>query len=82
LPTPKIKAIIVTAEVLQPKYRERIERVFQRPVFNNYGSNDGGVQPYKCKRHEDLHYNDLQSILHVEKAMMINMGIQQMFYKL
>jgi len=67
LALPQLKGVITTAEVLKPQYRKNIEKVFCCPVFNHYGSNDGGVMSYECHLHKGLHYNDLQSIIEVYK---------------
>lgn len=62
---PSVRFIVTTAEMLTPKYRSSIERAFQCPVFDNYGSNDGGVESYECVQHAGFHYNDLQAIVEV-----------------
>src|SRR5215469_2621280 len=63
---PKIKAVVVTAEMLQPHYRSGIESAFNCKVFDDYGCNDGGFESFECKFHRGFHYNDLQSILELE----------------
>ncbi|MBN1984462.1 MAG: phenylacetate--CoA ligase family protein [Chitinivibrionales bacterium] len=65
LKLPTIQAIITTAEMLQPLYRQTIEEAFNCPVFNNLGCNDGGYESFECQHHQGFHYNDLQSILQV-----------------
>jgi len=65
---PDLKAVVTTAEMLQPRYREGIENAFRVRVFNNLGCNDGGYESYECSRHDGLHYNDLQSVLEVDSA--------------
>lgn len=42
------RAIITTAETLQPAWRERIELAFGAPLFDEYGCNDGGVLAQSC----------------------------------
>lgn len=66
LSLPSLKAVITTAEMLQPMYRKEIERIMECPVYNNLGCNDGGFESYECLQHKGFHYNDLQSILEVD----------------
>jgi phenylacetate-CoA ligase len=66
LSLPGLKAVVTTAEMLQPRYREGIESTLACRVFNNLGCNDGGFESYECNQHNGLHYNDLQSILEVD----------------
>ena len=61
-----IKAVVPTAEMLLPHYRQKIERTLGAPVFDNYGCNDGGLLSLECQRHQGLHYNDLESVIEVE----------------
>lgn len=42
------RAVITTAEVLQPAWRDRIERAFGPRLFDEYGCNDGGVLAQTC----------------------------------
>jgi phenylacetate-CoA ligase len=63
---PELKAVITTAEMLLPHYRQGIEKNLNCEVYDNLGSNDGGYEAYECKFHQGLHYNDLQSILEVD----------------
>lgn len=60
-----LKAVVTTAEMLLPHYRQKIERTLGAPVFNNYGCNDGGMLSLECELHHGLHYNDLESIIEV-----------------
>lgn len=63
---PKLKAVVTTAEMLLPTYRQGIEKWLGCRVFNDLGSNDGGFEAYECRYHNGLHYNDLQTILEVK----------------
>lgn len=63
---PGLQAVVTTAEMLLPQYRKGIEDWLHCPVFNNFGSNDGGIESYECHLHQGFHYNDLQSVLEVE----------------
>lgn len=42
------RAVITTAEVLQPAWRDLIERALGRRLFDEYGCNDGGVLAQTC----------------------------------
>jgi phenylacetate-CoA ligase len=42
------RAIVTTSEMLLPTWRRRIEDVFQVPLFDEYGCNDGGVLSLSC----------------------------------
>jgi len=66
---PELKAVVTTAEMLQPRYREGIESNLGCPVFDNLGCNDGGIEAYECVQHKGFHYNDLQSILEVDSPL-------------
>ena len=49
------KAIVVGAEKLHRFQREQIEKVFQAPVFETYGSREFMFLGGECDRHEGLH---------------------------
>lgn len=66
LSIPGLKAVVTTAEMLTPKYREGIEKTLGCEVFNNLGGNDGGYESYECHLHNGFHYNDLQSLLEAD----------------
>jgi phenylacetate-CoA ligase len=44
------KAIITTAEMLQPAWREAIEQAFGPRLYDEYGCNDGGILSQTCAR--------------------------------
>jgi len=69
LSLPDLKAVVTTAEMLQPRYREGIEKALGCRVFDNLGCNDGGFESYECHQHKGLHYNDFQSILEVDSPL-------------
>jgi phenylacetate-CoA ligase len=48
-------AIMTSAGVLYPEVRARIERVFQAPVFNRYGSLEMGDIACNCEKNHSLH---------------------------
>jgi phenylacetate-coenzyme A ligase PaaK-like adenylate-forming protein len=49
------KSIIVGAEKIYPFQRELIERVFQAPVFETYGSREVMLIGAECEQHAGLH---------------------------
>ena len=49
------KVIMTSAGVLYPEVRTRIERVFQAPVFNRYGSREVGDIACNCEKNQGLH---------------------------
>jgi len=49
------QAIMTSAGVLYPEVCARIERVFQAPVFNRYGSREVGDIACNCEKSEGLH---------------------------
>lgn len=49
------EAVFTTSEVLYPKYRDTISRVFSSEVFDTYGGTDGAGYAFECERHEGLH---------------------------
>ncbi|MDH5424078.1 MAG: phenylacetate--CoA ligase family protein [Gammaproteobacteria bacterium] len=61
----KVKAVFTTAEMLLPKQRGLIEKVFGCEVFNTYGLNDGGVSAYECSYHDGMHIDMERSVLEV-----------------
>ena len=58
-------AIFTTAEVLHPKFRETIERVFSCEVFDTYGGTDGAGFAFECKEHTGLHCTSENSIIEI-----------------
>lgn len=49
------KSVFTTAEVLYPKFRQVIEKVFSCEVFDTYGGVDGAGYAFECKEHNGLH---------------------------
>jgi phenylacetate-CoA ligase len=58
-------AIVVGAEKLHPFQRERIERIFQAPVFETYGSREFMLIGAECDRHQGLHLTTEQLLVEV-----------------
>lgn len=61
-----LKSIICSAEVLNPKARETIERVFQKPVFNRYGNREFGAIAAECVAHTGLHINERDMLVEIQ----------------
>lgn len=49
------RAVVTSAEVLEPEDREVIEEVFGCPVFNRYGCREVGMIASECSEHDGLH---------------------------
>ncbi|MBR4897867.1 MAG: phenylacetate--CoA ligase family protein [Prevotella sp.] len=65
LPVCKVKVVFTTGEKLHPKYRFKIQRVFQAPVFDGYGAADGGITAHECYMHEGLHIAEEQCVVEI-----------------
>jgi len=59
------KSLIVGAEKLHDFQRELIQKVFQAPVFETYGSREFMLMAAECDRHEGLHLTTEQLVLEV-----------------
>ncbi len=57
--------IIVGAEKLHPFQRQLIEKVFQAPVFETYGSREVMLMSAECDRHEGLHLTSENLLLEI-----------------
>jgi phenylacetate-CoA ligase len=60
-----LKAVIATAEPLTEAMRTTIERAFQCPVYNRYGSREAGDIASECRHQRGLHVNPLFTQLEV-----------------
>lgn len=65
LPVCKVKVVFTTGEKLHPKYRYKIQQVFQAPVFDGYGASDGGISANECYMHEGLHIGEEHCVLEI-----------------
>jgi phenylacetate-CoA ligase len=54
-----IKAVFTTSEQLLPNVRQLIESAFEKPVYDMYGANDGGILGCECIHHNGYHFNSL-----------------------
>jgi len=59
------RAIMTSAGTLQPEMRSTIERVFQAPVFNRYGSREVGDMACECEKGLGLHVNPFTHLVEV-----------------
>lgn len=59
-----LKCVISTSEVLTPGIRERLQRVFRAPVFNEYGCGELGTVAHECTS-GNLHISDENMIVEV-----------------
>jgi phenylacetate-CoA ligase len=50
-------AIMTSAGILYPEYRELIQLVFKCPVYDRYGSREVGDMACECEKHNGLHLN-------------------------
>lgn len=60
-----LRAVIATAEPLTEAMRATIERAFQCPVYNRYGSREAGDIASECSYQRGLHVNPLFTRLEV-----------------
>ena len=60
-----IRGVFTTSEKLYPHMRGKIGEIFDCPVYDNYGLNDGGVSAFECQQHNGLHINTERSIMEV-----------------
>jgi len=51
------RSVMTSAGVLYEHQRETIERIFQCPVYNRYGSREVGDMACECEQHNGLHRN-------------------------
>lgn len=59
-------SIVSSAEVLTRQMREKVERVFGKPVFDRYGNREAGAIAAECKAHQGLHVNEYDFILEID----------------
>jgi phenylacetate-CoA ligase len=64
IPAYRPRAIVASAEMLEPEDREVIEEVFGCPVFNRYGCREVSVIASECEERRGLH--TMAECLHVE----------------
>lgn len=64
----KFNAVFTTAELLHPKYRKTIERVFRCKVYDFYGAADGGAFAFECEQQKGLHCVSESCFIEVVKS--------------
>ena len=64
-PTYPLGALVSSAEMLAPEVRQRVERVFGRPVFDRYGNRETGAIAAECVAHQGLHINEADFLVEV-----------------
>ncbi len=62
---PSLRAIVSSAETLHDWQKEIIERAFECPVYNRYGSREFGVVAQECSERRGLHVNSERVLLEV-----------------
>jgi phenylacetate-CoA ligase len=62
---PPCAGIVSTAGTLFPDARADIERAFQSPVFNRYGSRETGEMAGECSAHNGLHVSPLTHYIEI-----------------
>lgn len=65
LPFPKLTALSSTTETLLPHNREYLERVFNAPIYDQYGCGEVSAISYECSKHNGLHINQEHVLLEV-----------------
>lgn len=63
-----VKSVFTTSDALYPHMREKIGKIFQCDIYDNYGLNDGGVSAYECSEHKGLHIDMERSVMEVVDA--------------
>lgn len=58
LPVLPTKVVLTTGEVLMPEYRQKLELVFNAPVYDAYGAGDGGILSHECPERKGFHITE------------------------
>lgn len=58
--------VVCSAEMLLPHMREKIEKVFQKPVFDRYGNREVGAIAAECEAHQGLHLNEHDMLVEID----------------
>lgn len=69
LPVCPITVVLTTGEVLVPEYRRKLEKVFQAPVYDEYGAGDGGILSHECLQREGLHIEESLCVIEITDKM-------------
>lgn len=73
----KLKAIFTTSEMLFPKQRLLIEKVFNCSVFDGYGVNDGAISAFECSNHNGFHMDSERGLMEVADEQGIGLNDKQ-----
>lgn len=65
LPVCPITVVLTTGEVLVPEYRRKLEKVFNAPVYDEYGAGDGGILSHECPKRDGLHIEESLCIIEI-----------------
>ena len=65
LPVCPIAVVLTTGEVLVPEYRRKLEKVFQAPVYDEYGAGDGGILSHECPQRDGLHIEESLCVIEI-----------------
>lgn len=49
------RVLVTGAGTLLPDMREKLEKVYRAPIFDHYGTHEGGLIATECERHNGLH---------------------------
>lgn len=61
-----IRAMVSSAECINPEMRQQIETVFPAKVFDRYGNREFGAIAAECEVHGGLHINEHDCVLEVD----------------
>ena len=62
---PKLTALSSTTETLLPHNRVYLEKVFNAPIFDQYGCGEVSGISYECSKHKGLHINQEHVLLEI-----------------
>ncbi|MCD6461915.1 MAG: phenylacetate--CoA ligase family protein [Thermoplasmata archaeon] len=68
LPAPHPLAVISTSEKLYDFQREKIEEVFQCPVFDHYGGRETSLSASECREHHGYHLSVENTIVEIARG--------------
>ncbi len=66
VPDYPLKGIVTSAEVLTDDMRKTIESVFQKPVYDRYGSREFGPVAAECSAQSGMHINEMDCVLEIQ----------------
>jgi phenylacetate-CoA ligase len=63
---PHLKGVVCTAELLTDSARQKIEKAFGVPVFDQYGCNEGGISAFECE-HKKKHLISTRAFCEIDE---------------